>query len=363
MKIAMDMIEIGTRLRGADAGQVARIAASVAEVGLLSPVTVYQRQIVRAGIAVNGWGLVAGLHRLEACRSLGHVEIEANVVTLGELDRQIAECDENLCGARLSPSERAMFTHRRKDAYEAKHPEARHGGDRRSSRQVGDLNDADRFTADTAAKTGRSERAIQRDATRGERVAEDVLAALAGTAEDTGAALDELVTVPRAEQQGRLAEIRARPAVAPERILERRQRRPAASATPGAAALTAEQTEDRDAVIADPIYPVPALDQRDQMPRFMGWDRYEWAAVPEQLADYFGMRSAWEGWQDEREAIAAEGRDNDAAMRARAARIIAECGTAAERFMESNRGGLMALFSAYEKDPTLGGKSQKGRRT
>jgi len=363
VKIPIDMIETGTRLRGADAEQVTRIAASVAEVGLLSPVTVYQRQVVRAGIAVSGWGLVSGLHRLEACRSLGHVEIEANVVTLGELDRQIAECDENLCGARLSPSERAMFTHRRKDAYEAKHPAVRHGGDRRASRQLGDLNAADRFTADTAAKTGRSERAIQRDATRGERVAEDVLAALAGTAEDTGATLDELVAVPRAEQQSQLAEMRARPAVAPERVLERRPRRPAAPVKSGAAVLTAEQAEDRDAVMADPIYPVPASDQRDQVPRFMGWDRYEWSVVPEQLADYFGMRPAWEGWQHEREVIAAKGRDDNAAMSARAARIIAECGTAAERFMESNRGGLMALFSAHEKDPTLGSKSQKGRRT
>lgn len=39
----------------------------------------------------------------------------------------------------------------------------------RSSRQVGDKQVADRFTADTAAKTGQSERAIQRDAERGER--------------------------------------------------------------------------------------------------------------------------------------------------------------------------------------------------
>lgn len=71
----------------------------------------------------------------------------------------------------LTPAERATFTRRRKEAYEALHPETRHGGDRKSSRQLGDLND-DRFTADTAARTGQSERAVQRDAERGEKVAE-----------------------------------------------------------------------------------------------------------------------------------------------------------------------------------------------
>jgi hypothetical protein len=56
----------------------------------------------------------------------------------------------------LSKAERALFMKRRKEAYEALHPETRNGGDRRGSdRQVGELK-SDRFTADTAAKTGRS---------------------------------------------------------------------------------------------------------------------------------------------------------------------------------------------------------------
>jgi hypothetical protein len=51
------------------------------------------------------------------------------------------------------------------------HPETQHGGVRRgSSRQVGDLK-GDRFTAETSERTGISERAVQRDAARGEKVA------------------------------------------------------------------------------------------------------------------------------------------------------------------------------------------------
>src|SRR5262249_28130310 len=72
-----------------------------------------------------------------------------------------------LCGPRLTTSERARFTRRRKEAYEALHPETKQGGDRKSSRQVGDLKKTDRFTANTSAATGQSERAVQRDAERG----------------------------------------------------------------------------------------------------------------------------------------------------------------------------------------------------
>jgi hypothetical protein len=95
----------------------------------------------------------------------------------------IAECDENLCGTNLSAVERALFTARRKEAYEALHPETKRGGNQGDdgkftpSRQVGDTA---RFTADTARKTGQSERKVQRDAGRGERIEPDVRAKEAG---------------------------------------------------------------------------------------------------------------------------------------------------------------------------------------
>jgi hypothetical protein len=61
-----------------------------------------------------------------------------------------------------------MFTARRKQAYEALHPETVNGQNQHTRvRQVGEPSPeppADRFTADTAAKTGQSERKVQRDA-------------------------------------------------------------------------------------------------------------------------------------------------------------------------------------------------------
>lgn len=104
--------------------------------------------------------------------------------------------DENLCRAELSPADRAAQTARRKTIYEELHPETRHGSPG-VSRQVGDTRergDAERFTAETAAATGRAERSIQRDAERGEKVSEDALNLVRGTALDTGSYFSQPVT-------------------------------------------------------------------------------------------------------------------------------------------------------------------------
>lgn len=97
--------------------------------------------------------------------------------------------------AELSDVARARFTARRKELYEIKHPQTRHGTPG-VSRQIGDTRERsqiDRFGADTAAKTGKSERSVQRDARRGEQVAADVLDALEGTPLDKGVVLDRLM--------------------------------------------------------------------------------------------------------------------------------------------------------------------------
>ncbi len=212
MKIPMDRLAEGDRLRRASAPTVAALVASIGDVGLLNPITVYEREVMHANVFVPGWGLVAGLHRLEACRQLGMTEIEAHVVGLGDLERQIAECDENLCSTKLTPSERAMFVRRRKDAYEALHPETRNGavgGGRPKVRQVGEA--APRFSADTATRTGRSERDIQRDACRGTRIDEVVLSDIKGTDLDKGATLDALAALPKDQQAGEVERLRRVP--------------------------------------------------------------------------------------------------------------------------------------------------------
>jgi len=210
-KVLLDLIEVGDRLRGASSEHVAALASSMAEVGLISPITVARREIVRGGIAVSGYGLVAGLHRLEAARALGWADIPAHVVTLDDLQQQLAECDENLCGTKLTPAERAWFTARRKQIYEALHPETRahvagaHGANKAMGNASANL--APAFTSDTATRTGRSERDVQRDATRGERIKDDVLAEIKGTDMDRGVVLDAVAKAP--DQAAELRRLKA----------------------------------------------------------------------------------------------------------------------------------------------------------
>lgn len=194
--IPVELIENGQRLRELSEATVAALVNSIGDVGLLNPITVYPRKLFRGGNQIDGYGLVAGLHRKTACERLGLVEIEANVLELSDLQCQIAECDENLCAPQLTPSDRARFTKRRKEAYEALHPEAKHGANRHTRSETAPPS----FAADQATVTGQSERKVQLDAERGDKVDTQALELIRGTKLDTGVYLDRLKSMSPADQ-------------------------------------------------------------------------------------------------------------------------------------------------------------------
>lgn len=192
--LAIGDIATFSRMRQADRKHVETLADSIREVGLLNPITV-------APSSEGGFALVAGMHRLEACRLLGWDQISVTVVNLDEQRRVIAECDENLCAPSLTAAEKAFFTARRKEAYEALHPETAHGANQYTrSGQVGHSNEIKRFTAETASRTGQSERVVRRDAERGERIAPEALDELRGTKLDKGTYLDSIKNLPGEQQ-------------------------------------------------------------------------------------------------------------------------------------------------------------------
>lgn len=192
-------ISVVDRVRDADPAQVAALADSIAEIGLQSPITVAKHVTYRDGEAVDGWKLVAGLHRLEAVKSLGLVEIEAREIADDEILQKLWECDENLCRAELTPAQRAKFTAERKRWYEVRHPETRHGANRAPSGQFGHTV-KDGFTEETAKRTGKSERDVRRDARRGSKIEPRALEAISGTQADTGKNLDALAKLPASDQ-------------------------------------------------------------------------------------------------------------------------------------------------------------------
>ena len=150
-RIPIDRIEVGTHRRALK--DLKALASSIEDVGLLNPITVRKDG--------NGsYRLVAGYHRLEACKAIGWLEIDATIVDLTDNQAALAEIDENLIRNELTKLERGELLSERKAIYEDIHPDAPkgHGGDRKSSDTVS----LDSFTSDTAAKTGETQRSIQR---------------------------------------------------------------------------------------------------------------------------------------------------------------------------------------------------------
>ena len=139
--------------RPASSAKIAQLAESIEQVGLLNPIT------------VTDWGvLVAGLHRLEACKKLGWTEIPCNVIK--EDDAELAEIDENLIRNELTKLEHDELILRRKGIYEDRHPETKQGiaqaagMNRAAGNNVSEII-SPTFAADTAAKTGLSPRSVQ----------------------------------------------------------------------------------------------------------------------------------------------------------------------------------------------------------
>jgi hypothetical protein len=187
------------RLRALQPDKVDAIAESMKTLGQLQDVLLRERP-------GHGYWLVAGYHRLEAARKLKWDLLRCVVLEGVSADQaELAEIDENLIRAGLTPAEQALHVARRKELYENQHPETKHGAIGRGREKSGQLGHSNgRFTKETARKTGQSERRVRRDATRGKKV--KVLADITGTCLDKGEELDALAKLDEAQQR-KLAEI------------------------------------------------------------------------------------------------------------------------------------------------------------
>lgn len=199
---------------------VDKLAASIREVGLIQPISVRCVPVMDGGVAVDGYQIVAGHHRVAAARALGWTEIDAIIVDAGEhLQAELIEIDENLCRAELTASQRAQAIKRRKQIWEALHPvEKRMRGsmvmESQFDRETGDATCASslsdgrkagpqhekRFAADTASVSGESKSQINRHLARAEAIGED-LERVTGTSLDKGVELDALAKLPELERK------------------------------------------------------------------------------------------------------------------------------------------------------------------
>ena len=153
MQIKISEIKINPGRRDTQQRNVEELARSIAAVGLMNPVTVTQDNT-----------LIAGLHRLEAAKLLGWTEIECTVSDADGLQAELAEIDENFVRAGLSHRELGDLLLRRKELYEAIHPETRQGQRNGQTAKNDKLTvlAAKPFSEDTADKLGISKRTVER---------------------------------------------------------------------------------------------------------------------------------------------------------------------------------------------------------
>jgi ParB family chromosome partitioning protein len=185
--------------RRPDEGNIRRLMESISAVGFINPLRVRPARKLVLGVEDDAFEVIAGAHRLRASCKLGLETVPCVVVSDDDLHAELAMIDENLCRAELSAAERAGQLARRKAIYLELHPETRHGGDR-ISEQVAKLATCS-FNEATASATGISERAVRRDAERGEKVCNEALSLLKGTDLDTGSYLDKLKKIQSPEEQ------------------------------------------------------------------------------------------------------------------------------------------------------------------
>ncbi|MBF0151740.1 MAG: ParB N-terminal domain-containing protein [Magnetococcales bacterium] len=200
--IPISSILVGNRLRRICPKSVETLAQSIGEIGLMNPVMV-------VAIGVKGgqqYKLIAGNHRLEACKQLGMTEIAANVVPIqDDLDQKLAEIDENLCRCELNHLERAEHLVERKALYEMKHPETRHGGAPGMSgggkKARSELISS--FAQDTAEKIGSTERGIQKSIRRARKISKQIRDMIRDVQEiaDNSLELDALAGMDEAQQK------------------------------------------------------------------------------------------------------------------------------------------------------------------
>ena len=165
MLIPINEIQVGKRLRALRENAVEQLMESIGKIGLQTPISVATKS---PGFGTRiSYHLIAGAHRLEACKRLGWGEIEVRMGPIYE--SEIWEIDENLCRAELTELERGEHLARRKELYESLHPETRHGANRQPSGQFGHT-EIPRFSEDTSGKVGLSDTVIRRAIRRVDKI-------------------------------------------------------------------------------------------------------------------------------------------------------------------------------------------------
>ena len=196
-KVPLALLRDSAQPRDLVQANVDMLRASIEQVGLIQPIRVRPAGVIVRGLGEQGFQIVAGHHRVAAARALGWTEIDAIVDTAEHLQAELIEIDENLCRAELTASQRAQAIKRRRQIWEALHPEG-------VSSQVETKPSVGgrpvEFATDTAAVSGEGRSSIYRHLARADALGDD-LERITGTSLDKGVEMDALKAMPEPERK------------------------------------------------------------------------------------------------------------------------------------------------------------------
>jgi hypothetical protein len=179
--------------REVEEDKVDALVESISRGGLAQPILV-RRFPGKPGAYDECFSLVCGAHRLAAVHRLGWDTIPCMIIECDEPQAKLLMIDENIVRHGYTGVHLDVAMARRKVLYEELHPDARHGGDRKSDQAVDSTTRSPSFTKATAAATGKSESFVEKSAARGKALADDA-DKIAGTSLDKGVELDALKTM------------------------------------------------------------------------------------------------------------------------------------------------------------------------
>lgn len=185
MLIKIKDIVVKDRLRKADPKKVQELAESIKILGLLQPIVLNKKN-----------ELVAGLNRLEACKSLGVDEIKIEYMDYDDsLREELAELDENLVRSDFHYIDRGIYLMRKKEIYDTLN-------NTKSGPSQGLK--VKPFTDLVAEKTNQSKRTIQNEI----KIAKDVIPVLQEQIKENNIGFVKAVEISRLDkdQQKNIAE-------------------------------------------------------------------------------------------------------------------------------------------------------------
>jgi ParB family chromosome partitioning protein len=189
--VEIDKVSIGSNRRPLKDQKVAELMESIKANGLLNPITLDQNLT-----------LIAGLHRLTACKLLGFTEIECRVVNCVDDDQaRLAEIDENLIRNELEALERSELWLERDQILERMGLRAR-PGDNQYTQRGGEPNSPPaKTTVELAREAGYTDRTFQQGKQIARDIAPEVKKVIRGT--PTAKSPKALLTVARAGSEER----------------------------------------------------------------------------------------------------------------------------------------------------------------